>query len=267
MSNEWHTPVDLIRDLQRAIGGRFDLDPASGCEPEPIAETTYTKEDDGLEQPWYGNVFVNPPYDRTIKDWMAKARSEARKDRVDLVVALIPARMSTQWWHNHVNPADVLCVLEGRLRFGNAEHKARFPCVIAVYGESIPERLSTVMSERGTLYEPREVPDILGVGVGSRLDIQLDDRSVGFPDGVDPDARAVVQSGRVDDGLVEFMAVQPAHYGQDHETYFLVSFPEDDPTDVRCTVTHTNLGWRHVPLTGVEPVGDTTGPNPLTYVA
>jgi phage N-6-adenine-methyltransferase len=268
MSNEWHTPLDLTADLQRAIGGRFDVDPASGCEPVSIARTTYTKADNGLEQPWFGNVFVNPPYDRTIADWMEKAHTEAQKDRVDRVVALIPARASTQWWHNHVSAADALCLIEGRLKFGGSDSNARFPCALVVYGDVTP-RLNAVLTEWGRLYEPREVPDIADATVGAVLEIELDDRGLGFPEGVEPRPIATVEAGRVtEDGLVEIMAVQPANAVQDYETYYLISFPEDDPMDLRCTVENTALmGWRHVPIQGYERRTAGSGIDPLTYVA
>jgi len=75
------TPPELARDLKAAVGGRFDTDPCSGAEPEPIAHTRYTEADDGLaaDSPWTGTVFVNPPYS-DAEPWARKA-VHAVKDR------------------------------------------------------------------------------------------------------------------------------------------------------------------------------------------
>ncbi|QLH82117.1 hypothetical protein HZS54_11110 [Halosimplex pelagicum] len=69
-SDEYGTPRWLIRRLQEALVGSgrtlFDLDPTSGAEPLQIAEMRYTKQDDGLQQPWalpaVNTIYLNPPY-------------------------------------------------------------------------------------------------------------------------------------------------------------------------------------------------------------
>ncbi len=47
-----------------ALGETFDLDPCSpvGVATAVPATAVYTKEDDGLVQPWHGFVWVNPPF-------------------------------------------------------------------------------------------------------------------------------------------------------------------------------------------------------------
>jgi hypothetical protein len=60
--NEWLTPPCLLRRL-----GPFDLDPCSPVNrPWDTARHHYTIEDDGLQQPWFGRVFCNPPYDTAL---------------------------------------------------------------------------------------------------------------------------------------------------------------------------------------------------------
>lgn len=62
-SNEWYTPARYI-EAAREVMGSITLDPAS-CE---LANQTvraarfYSEEENGLLQPWYGNVWLNPPY-------------------------------------------------------------------------------------------------------------------------------------------------------------------------------------------------------------
>ena len=60
-TDDWYTPPNIFD----ALGLIFDLDP---CSPGPAhwvpARKIYTKEDDGLVQPWSGTVFMNPPFGR-----------------------------------------------------------------------------------------------------------------------------------------------------------------------------------------------------------
>ena len=62
-SNEWYTPAKYI-EAAREVMGSIDLDPAS-CElanRTVKATTYYTQEQNGLLLPWYGNIWLNPPY-------------------------------------------------------------------------------------------------------------------------------------------------------------------------------------------------------------
>src|ERR1019366_8128353 len=66
-ANEWYTPPRFI-EAAREVMGTIDCDPAS-CE---FANRTvqagkyFTHEDNGLVQKWHGNVWMNPPYSRTL---------------------------------------------------------------------------------------------------------------------------------------------------------------------------------------------------------
>lgn len=68
-TDRWFTPVYLIESARKVLG-TIDLDPAS----EPLANERvkaskyYTETDDGLLQPWFGSVFVNPPGGRRGRD-------------------------------------------------------------------------------------------------------------------------------------------------------------------------------------------------------
>lgn len=61
--NEWYTPERYIQAAKEVMDG-IDLDPAS-CElanRTVQAATYYTKEENGLQQSWYGRIWLNPPY-------------------------------------------------------------------------------------------------------------------------------------------------------------------------------------------------------------
>ena len=61
-SQEHYTP-DFVLDAVRKTLGTIDLDPASSeiANKKVKAKHFYTKEDDGLSQPWHGKIFCNPP--------------------------------------------------------------------------------------------------------------------------------------------------------------------------------------------------------------
>lgn len=162
-NNEYATPPELWRPLSRAVGG-FDLDPCSGPEPEPIADTRFTKTDDGLTEPWFGHVFVNPPWstngDASAKhDWLRKARHEAKRDAVESITVLIPSDTSTEWFHDHVAAAPIVCFVgPGRISFVGGERNPSFGLIIPVYGEP-PEELVDALTTQGTVFRGRRYFD------------------------------------------------------------------------------------------------------------
>lgn len=61
-SNEHGTPPHIV-EAAREVLGEIDLDPASSPLFNRVvrASRIYTREDDGLQKPWHGRVFLNPP--------------------------------------------------------------------------------------------------------------------------------------------------------------------------------------------------------------
>ena len=76
-----------------------------------------------------GTVWLNPPYGRTIKDWVAKAEDESKKGCT--VVLLVPSRTDTSWWHEHCIAYEIEFI-RGRLKFGNQPNSAPFPSAVVV---------------------------------------------------------------------------------------------------------------------------------------
>lgn len=89
-SDEWATPQELFDELDREF--HFTLDPCSTPENAKCVKF-FTKEQNGLLQPWGGSVFVNPPYS-SIGKWVQKCYYEAQKPGT--VVVLLILREQTQ---------------------------------------------------------------------------------------------------------------------------------------------------------------------------
>jgi transcriptional regulator with XRE-family HTH domain len=152
----WRTPKALLETLYRVFE-RFDLDP---CSPTftrgqtPVrARVHYTIVDDGLSLPWHGVVFLNPPYGRTIGQWIEKAKAEVASGNARLALALIPARTDTRWWHEGVAGSATVFFLRGRLSFDDAGQSAPFPSALVIWGGTSEElsRLQAVLPDAWVL--------------------------------------------------------------------------------------------------------------------
>ncbi len=141
-SDEWPTP-QWLADQLAAEFGPFDLDPAATAE-NAKAPLFFTREDDGLRQPWHGKVWLNPPYGRTIGRWMRKAKIEVARCRADLVCCLVPARVGTMWWESAITWHDTLVrILPGRLEWQPGQ-QAPFTSAVIVYGVPLGQRHGAV---------------------------------------------------------------------------------------------------------------------------
>ena len=125
----WSTPQDTF-DALAAEFGPFDIDVCATPENAKCPRY-YTREDDGLAQPWTGRCFMNPPYGRTIGQWMRKAYEASQNGAT--VVCLVPARTDTAWFHSFVTKASQVRFLKGRLKFGGSANSAPFPSMIVVF--------------------------------------------------------------------------------------------------------------------------------------
>ena len=153
-SVEWPTPQPLFDNLDKEF--HFTLDPAATKE-NAKCENYYTVEDNGLMQPWTGNVWLNPPYGkgRIIEPWIDKTVLEVCAGNC-MVVALLPARVDTIWFHEGVFPyVSQLRFIYGRLKFEGGKDTAPFPSVIAVY-DGIPTKYPPPVwtcDKLGNIYE------------------------------------------------------------------------------------------------------------------
>ena len=134
---EWLTPPYILEEL-----GPFDLDP---CCPESrpwdTARTHYTQEDCGDLLPWFGRIWLNPPYGEEVWRWLELLANHRNG------IALIFARTETEGFHRWVwRQADGLLFLKGRLTFYRPDgslssYNAGAPSVLVGYGSANIKRL------------------------------------------------------------------------------------------------------------------------------
>lgn len=137
-SDEWATPRGFFEKLN-SLFGPFDLDVCAN-EMNHKCPKFFDKETNGLDQLWHEHgtkVFMNPPYGKTIKDWVAKAELEAQEGCY--VLGLLPARTDTAWFHDHCAKHRVIFI-KGRLAFESPWQdkptSAPFPSMIVIWHPS-----------------------------------------------------------------------------------------------------------------------------------
>lgn len=131
---EHYTPQGVV-DAVVACMGAIDLDPCADPGCHIPATNHYTIDDDGLTQVWAGRVYLNPPYGREIGLWVEKLVSEYERGNVTEAIALVPARVDTQWWDRLSDY--VVCMVIGRLTFIGNDDPAPFPSALFYLGEDI----------------------------------------------------------------------------------------------------------------------------------
>lgn len=151
--DDWNTP-EIVLERVRAMGP-IGLDPCGNAGSIVGAETEWRLERDGdsLHRDWSGHglVYCNPPYGRLIRAWVAKCRETSATGAE--VIALVPARPDTRWWHESCAPpaADAVCFWRGRLTFLGAPAGAPFPSAIIYFGDR-PRRFQEVFAMAGSIW-------------------------------------------------------------------------------------------------------------------
>ena len=155
ITDEWLTPPEIVKAL-----GSFDLDPCSPINrPWDTAKIHYTRptglfEPGGLERPWHGRVWLNPPYGKHTGEWLKKLSEHGNG------IAIIFARTETRMFFKYVwYKADAVFFIEGRLKFYKADGtlsdtggNAGAPSVLIAYGKQNAEILKNSKIKGKFLY-------------------------------------------------------------------------------------------------------------------
>lgn len=133
---DWETPQDFFDELDREFDFTLDV-----CATKENAKTEAYIYNSSLQQSWYNwnweafkepdTCWMNPPYGRAIGKWIKKASEEASLGAI--VVALLPARTDTKWFHDYIYKKHEIRFLKGRLKFVGAKSSAPFPSMIVVF--------------------------------------------------------------------------------------------------------------------------------------
>lgn len=99
--------------------GRICFDPCwhAASLVRPVAFFDVRRGDDGLRDPWFGDlVFVNPPWSNQ-KRWLERAHGQWLCGNVKTIVCLVPARTDTDLFHNILSRDADIYFIKGRPKF------------------------------------------------------------------------------------------------------------------------------------------------------
>ena len=125
-SDDYYTPKWIFD----ALGLHFDLDVASPPHPTNVpCDRYYTQADDGLASPWYGRVWMNPPFSNPtpwVQKWLQHGCG----------IALLPMAKGCRWLYDLWN-SDAKLTVTRRIEF---HHQGRmtqisFPTALWAMGD------------------------------------------------------------------------------------------------------------------------------------
>ena len=128
-SIEWETPQNFFDTLNREFGFTLDV-----CAFGHNAKCNkfFCPQDNGLSKKWEGTCWCNPPFDKTMGEWIKKAHCSAQKGAT--VVCLFPGNYhDNKWWHNFVMRSSEIRYIRGRLKFIYLEKLTSMRTVLVVF--------------------------------------------------------------------------------------------------------------------------------------
>lgn len=143
-SDDRFTPPEFMSVVYQAFG-EVDLDPCAHPASPVVAKRKIISSygGDGLRDPWEGRlVWLNPPFSALLK-WLRRADQQWRDGNAETIVALVPARMDSAWFHDQLRHQADIYVLRGRLRFLTKEgrgNQAPFPLMVVMWGASSSQK-------------------------------------------------------------------------------------------------------------------------------
>lgn len=123
--NEWYTP-DIYIQSAREVLGTIDLDPASNdFANETVKATTYfTEETNGLEKEWFGNIWMNPPYQTAL---LQKFAEKLTASAFQQAIVLVNNATETAWFKTLISKADAIIFPTGRIKFRKRDGEKGVP--------------------------------------------------------------------------------------------------------------------------------------------
>lgn len=147
--DEWYTPSDYIESARKVMSS-IDLDPASNEHANKTvkAEQFFTEQDNGLQQIWYGNVWLNPPYSSTLVQLFA---DKVALQEFDQAIVLVNNATETRWFRTLVDEADAIVFKTGRIKFlkRDGQHNTPLQGQAFIYYGDNPERFMDEFEQYG----------------------------------------------------------------------------------------------------------------------
>ena len=163
-NNEWYTPEPFLK-AARAVMGGIDLDSASNDFANQIvqAATFYIEEQDGFTQPWFGRIWLNPPYGRDEElnesnqaRWSGRLLAEYAAGAVAEAILLVNCVPGNSWFVPLKQFP--MCLPDLRIRFYNEETKAGQPThsnALVYFGRNV-DRFVEAFAQFGAVVATRE---------------------------------------------------------------------------------------------------------------
>lgn len=164
-NDNWRTPANILDGARLVFDGPIALDPCADSDlGHHYAVVNYTVEMDAFKQDWIApNAFMNPPYSQALTFNKRLATAFAVGD-IDNAIILMAARTDTKKWRAAVEHASLICLVDGRLRFGDPRPgkedvlaPATFPtALILLTSEGAPMlyRFAEAYEQLGQLWQP-----------------------------------------------------------------------------------------------------------------
>ncbi len=152
--NEWYTPSEII-EAARFVMGTIDLDPASSDKANVTvkAKKYYTIDDNGLENKWYGTVWLNPPYSQPeISLFAERVVDKILSGEISQACVLVNNATETRWFQGMLIECAAICFIEGRVKYlaedGKSKNTPLQGQAVIYFGDSV-EQFNDVFSEFG----------------------------------------------------------------------------------------------------------------------
>lgn len=123
-NQNWHTPQYII-EAARSVMGTIDCDPASCliANQNVKANIFFDSETNGLENKWFGSVWLNPPYSSGMMQLFSDAIVEKFLSKeISSACVLVNNATETAWFKKMADIANSFCFLSGRVKYLNSEN-------------------------------------------------------------------------------------------------------------------------------------------------
>lgn len=124
-NKEWYTPPEIVKRVRKVLG-EIDLDPASSYKANQIvmAKLFFTMDNpsEAFDMPWYGRVFMNPPYGQPdIARFTDKFLEELGVGHIRKGITLTNNATETKWFQKLAGECTAICLPKRRIKYYNED--------------------------------------------------------------------------------------------------------------------------------------------------